>query len=93
MIIEDDKEEIVNGFVEKKKKNKLDCLFVWKNNDVFLFVFDKIRVYDDEEGGGGEDNSDVDEFLMKKRFREQVVVDEFLMKKKVKVDVEEVEGK
>lgn len=71
MIILDDKEEIIkeiNGFIVKKK-NKLDWFFVWKNNDVFFFVFDKIRVYDDDESDG-EDNSDVDEFLIKKRLRE-----------------------
>lgn len=90
----DDKEETTketNGLTAKKK-NKLDRLFARKNNDVLSSAFDKIRAHDDDESDG-EDNSDADEFLTKKRPREQGEADEFLTKKKPKSDAEEVEGK
>lgn len=92
MVTGDDIEETANGPVEKKKKNKLDRLFARKNNDVFSSAFDKVRAHE-EDGGGAEEDSDTDEFLTKKRPREQVAADEFLTKKKARPDEEEVEGK
>ncbi|KAG0562080.1 hypothetical protein KC19_9G116500 [Ceratodon purpureus] len=94
MISEDDQEETTkeaNVPAEKKKKSKLDRLFARKNNDVLSSAFDKVRAHDEDDDG--EANSDSDEFLTKKRPREQVTSDEFLTKKKVKTDAEEVEGK
>jgi hypothetical protein len=93
MITEDDREETTKGAAvpAEKKKSKLDRLFARKNNDVLSSAFDKVRAHDDDEDG--EENSDTDEFLTKKRPREQVASDEFLTKKKVKTDAEDVEGK
>lgn len=92
----DEKEEeaAATAPVEKKtKKNKLDRLFARKNNDVLSTAFDKIRAHDDDSDEEGEDDSDADEFLTKKRPREQVAADEFLTKKKARADEEEVEAK
>lgn len=91
----DEKEEAAaTAPVEKKtKKNKLDRLFARKNNDVLSTAFDKIRAHDDDEEEKGNDDSDADEFLTKKRPREQVAEDEFLTKKKARADEEEVEAK
>ena len=96
MITKDVREETTedgNVPAEKKKKSKLDRLFARKNNDVLSSAFDKVRAHDDDEDEDGEENSDSDEFLTRKRPREQVASDELMKKKKVKTDVEDVEGK
>lgn len=68
MITEDDQEETTkeaNVPAEKQKKSKLDRLFARKNNDVLSSAFDKVRAHDEDEDG--DENSDSDEFLTKKK--------------------------
>lgn len=86
----------VHGLVEKKqKKTKLDRLFARKNSDVLSTAFEKIRAHDTEDRDSEGSGNDSDEFLTKKRPRQETETqeDKLLTKKKPRQGVEEVEGK